>query len=73
MTGEDDTTPTEGDGSQEEESTMIPCLACGGAFQTLAKGKVGHDVISCKWCVRGAMTSKQIAAWVTHRQMRGSE
>lgn len=52
------------DFDRDEPTTLIPCLACGGAFRRIVELRGGvYKTERCRWCVDGAMSAAQVAAW----------
>lgn len=68
--GPDDETPVEGTPAADESPTLVPCLACAGQWQRLFETETGHRMTVCRWCHRGAMSAKQIAAYHARSQGR---
>ena len=59
--------PKDGEFDQEERSTLVSCLACGGDWLRSNDDSTSHQHIICRWCTQGAMTADQAAAWKTWR------
>lgn len=54
---------------QEELSTLVQCLACGGEYERLEKrADGGFEVVTCRHCTRGGQTTAQIRRWREHRR-----
>jgi hypothetical protein len=54
--------------SRDDIPTLVPCLACGGAFrflEELASGR--YRTVLCAWCTRGGMTAAQLKVWKERR------
>lgn len=54
-----------------ERPTLVTCLACGGhsSVEHLENGK--YRMVTCRWCLNGAMTVEQVNAWQDHRKETG--
>jgi hypothetical protein len=53
---------------EEEQVTLIPCVACGGDFRRVvecADGTYGTEV--CRHCTQGAMSDAQLQKWKVAR------